>query len=98
MSWNSTWHSFKGQKLWINVANSTHESFSDVGSLVKGAGLDASLFEGLLGGIEARRMVEILGRYTGEWMRGVFEGRLNKDVLEEEGRFDEVVTVSRDGF
>ena len=75
-SWWATWPLLKGPKLWLNVANTTHETFSDVPTLLQSAGQDATGLNGLLGTIEPAKMLKILVEYSTAWMSGAFAGRL----------------------
>lgn len=94
-SWPAAWPLLKGPKLWVNVANATHESFSDVASLLQAAGEDLAAFSGLLGTIESDEMVRILVDYTTAWMNGVFADDMGK---QEFGEFPKVSVVLKDNF
>lgn len=99
-TWVAAWPQLKGPKLWLEVANTTHMSFSDGVSLMRAAGLDTAPFEGLLGSIEPVELVRILAKYTAAWMDGAFAGKVGGKLLEgkEPGRFPEVTLVRRDNF
>jgi predicted dienelactone hydrolase len=95
-SWVAAWPQLKGPKLWIEIANTTHESFSDAATLVKAAGMDLVALEGLLGTIKPDVLVGILAACTKGWMDGVFEGKLGGALLQgkDMGRFAEVEVVT----
>jgi dienelactone hydrolase len=95
-SWVAAWPHLKGPKLWIEIANTTHESFSDAGTLVKAAGMDLAALEGLLGTIDPGELVGILAAYTKVWMDGVFGEKVSSALLEWKGmgRFPEVEIVT----
>ncbi|KAK5136686.1 hypothetical protein LTR08_002339 [Meristemomyces frigidus] len=99
-SWPATWPLLKGPKLWVDVANATHESFSDVPTLLQAAGQDATALAGLLGTIAPAEMVRVLVAYTTAWMKGVFTGKEGGPLLQgqEPARFPEVSTVMKGNF
>ncbi|KFZ11970.1 hypothetical protein V502_07321 [Pseudogymnoascus sp. VKM F-4520 (FW-2644)] len=81
-SWPAAWPLLKGPKLWVNVANTTHETFSDVPTLLQAAGQDTTALAGLLGTIDPGEMVRILVAYTTAWMEGLFRGEEGGPLLE----------------
>lgn len=95
-SWPTTWPLLKGPKLWVNVANTTHYTFSDVPTLLQSAGQDAEGLADLLGTIEPATMRKVLVDYSTTWMKDVFEGKLEWPLLGE--KFAEVVVVRRANF
>ncbi|OBT67659.1 hypothetical protein VE03_03435 [Pseudogymnoascus sp. 23342-1-I1] len=99
-SWPAAWPLLKGPKLWVDIANATHETFSDVPTLLEAAGEGAEGLEGVLGTIGAGEMRGILVAYVTAWMEGVFAGKEGGPLLDgkETGRFPEVVTVMKSGF
>jgi predicted dienelactone hydrolase len=99
-TWVDAWPQLKGPKMWIEVANTTHESFTDALALTKAAGLDSVALEGLLGTIEAGELVRVMSTYTAEWMKGALDGDLGEILLGncEAETFDEVKIIRRDGF
>ncbi|KAI5462764.1 Alpha/Beta hydrolase protein [Mariannaea sp. PMI_226] len=99
-SWPANWPLLKGPKLWVNVANATHETFSDIPTLLQAAGKNTVELEGLLGTIAPTKMVRILSAYTTAWMEGVFAGREQGPLLqgEEPNRFPEVSIVRKRNF
>ena len=99
-SWLAAWPLLKGPKLWVNVANTTHETFSDVPTLLQVAGQNTAALAGLLGTIAPAEMVRILVAYTTAWMNGVFTGTEGGPLLQgqEPGKFPEVSTVMKGNF
>lgn len=99
-SWLAAWPKLKSSKLWVTVANTTHESFSDALTLLQAAGHNTAAFAGLLGTIAPAEMVQILAAYTTAWMNGAFAGKVGGLLLQgkEPGRFPEVSTVMKSNF
>ena len=91
-TWLAAWQQLKGPKLIVCVANTTHETFSDVPTLLQAAGQSAAPFADLLGTIAPAEMVRILTSYTTSWMNGVFAGKKGRALLQglEQGKFSEV--------
>jgi len=79
-SWPATWPLLKRAKLWVDIANTTHETFSDVLTLLQAAGEDTAALAGLLGTIAPAEMVRILVTYTAMWMNGVLAGKEGRRV------------------
>lgn len=96
-SWPKAWPRLEGPKLWVNVADTTHETFSDIPTLLKAAGQESKAFETLLGSIEPAEMERILVAYTTTWLKGVFAGKEAAPLLHEKkpSKFPEVVTVRK---
>ncbi|KFY01136.1 hypothetical protein V490_01065 [Pseudogymnoascus sp. VKM F-3557] len=96
-SWPATWPLLKGPKLWVDIANTTHVTFSDVPTLLQAAGQDATELAGLLGTIEPDEMVRILVTYTTAWMKGAFAGKEGGPLLEgqEPCKFPEASVVMK---
>lgn len=94
------WPLLKGPKLWVNIANTTHESFSDVPTLLQAAGQSSAQFASILGTIAPAGMVRILVAYTTAWMEGAFAGKEGGPLLhgKEPGRFPEVSTILQGNF
>lgn len=93
-TWNATWPLLYGPKLWVDVANATHFTFSDGPTLFQAAGQSIEPYAELLGAIAPEEMVRILGGYTVSWMEGIFAGAGKgswRDV--QELKFKEVSTV-----
>jgi dienelactone hydrolase len=99
-SWPATWPLLKGPKLWVDIANTTHETFSDVPTLLQAAGQDATELAGLLGTIAPHEMVRILVTYTTAWMKGAFAGKEGGPLLEGQKpcRFPEASVVMKENF
>lgn len=99
-TWVSIWPQLTGPKLWVEVKNTTHMSFSDAPVLLEAAGQDPSLFADLLGTIAAKEVVDIMVAYAKEWVGGAFRGEMMGVLLEgrEEGTFPEVKVIAREGF
>lgn len=96
-SWPAAWPLLKGQKLWLDIANTTHPTFSDVPTLLDASGQGTAALADLLGTIAPAEMVRILVAYTVAWMNGVFKGKVGGPLLEgrQPGRFPEVLTVKK---
>ena len=93
-NYESYWPQMNGPKLWVTVANTTHQDFSDIPSLMQAAGLDTSLLPpDTLGSLAADRMVQILVSYTTRWMTAAFAGKGGPSWKELEG-LDEFAKVS----
>ncbi|KAH8722862.1 PAF acetylhydrolase family protein [Phaeosphaeriaceae sp. PMI808] len=99
-TWLSLWPQLKGPKLWVEVAKTTHMTFSDALVLLKAAGQDTGAFADLLGAIAPAQLVRILVAYTTTWMDGVFKGKMGGALLQgsEHNEFPEVSNVRKDGF
>jgi dienelactone hydrolase len=99
-SWVAAWPQLKGPKLWVTVASTTHESFTDALTLLQAAGQDTAALAGLLGTIAPDKTVRILAAYTTAWMNGAFTGKVGGPLLQgqEPGRFLEVSTVTKSNF
>ncbi|KAK3712715.1 hypothetical protein LTR37_008979 [Vermiconidia calcicola] len=96
-TWLSTFPLLNGPKLWVNIDNTTHYSFSDIATLLAAAGQDATALADLLGTIAPSEMVRILVEYTTAWMDGVFAAKEGEPVLRwrQPRGFPEVSTVER---
>ncbi|KAL5353622.1 hypothetical protein ACLOAV_001659 [Pseudogymnoascus australis] len=81
-----------GAKLWVDIANTTHQTFSDVPALLRASGQDPAALAGMFGTIDSVVMLRILVAYTTAWMDGVFAGKVGGPLLEGEelDRFPEV--------
>ncbi|KFY47227.1 hypothetical protein V494_00091 [Pseudogymnoascus sp. VKM F-4513 (FW-928)] len=99
-SWPATWPLLRGPKLWVDIANTTHQTFSDVPTLFQAAGQDAAALADVLGTIAPDEMMRILVAYTTAWMNGVFAGKQEGPLLEgqEPDRFPEASPVMKDNF
>lgn len=99
-SWLAAWPQLKGPKLWVAVANTTHQSFSDVLTLLQAAGQSTATLGDLLGTIAPAELVRILAAYTAAWMNGAFTGKVKGPLLEgqEPDRFPEVSIVMKGNF
>ncbi|KAK3375746.1 PAF acetylhydrolase [Lasiosphaeria ovina] len=99
-SWLAAWPQLKGPKIVLRVANTTHQSFSDVPSLIVAAGLSTAPFADVVGAIEPAQMVRLLTAYTTAWMDGAFKGREGGPLLQgkEPGRFPEVSVLMKENF
>ena len=99
-SWPEAWPLLNGPKLWVDIANTTHETFSDVPTLLQAAGQDAGALAGVLGTIAPDEMMRIIVAYTTAWMNGVFTGKEGGPLLEgrEPDRFPEASPVMKDNF
>ncbi|KAF2502202.1 hypothetical protein BU16DRAFT_474360, partial [Lophium mytilinum] len=96
-TWVAAWPQIKGPKLWVEVANTTHESFADALTLLQAAGEDTAALAGLLGTIAPAELVRILAAYTAAWMKGAVVGKVGGPLLQgkEPGRFPEVSIVKK---
>lgn len=99
-SWVADWPQLKGPKLWITVANTTHEDFSDIPTLLQAAGQSAAALDGLLGTIAPAELVRTLTAYTVAWMDGAFKGKEGGPLLQgqELDKFPEVSITRTDNF
>ncbi|KAL1612882.1 hypothetical protein SLS60_001112 [Paraconiothyrium brasiliense] len=99
-TWDALWPQLKGPKLWLEVANTTHMSFSDALVLLQAAGQDTAAFADLLGSIAPVELVRLLVAYTTAWMNGAFRGNVGGPLLQgkEPRRFPEVKTVTKGNF
>jgi len=99
-SWVKVWPQLNGPKLWIEVANTTHMSFADGGTLFQAAGQDMAPFADLLGSIAPAQLLQILVAYTTAWMDGALSGKVGGPLLggQEPDRFPEVKTVTKSNF
>lgn len=99
-TWPPVWPLFEGPKLWVKVADTLHETFSDVPTLLQASGKGVREDAHLPGIIEPSEMVKILVAYTTQWMKGVFTGEVGGPLLEghESARFPEVSSVMRENF
>lgn len=99
-SWVAVWPQLKGPKLWLTVANTTHQSFSDALTLLQGAGQNMATLADFLGTIAPAEIVQILAAYTAAWMNGTFAGKIGGPLLqgEEPGRFPEVSIVTKSNY
>jgi len=99
-SWVTLWPQLKGPKLWIEVANTTHQSFSDAPTLLQAVGQNTPALAELLGTIVPAKLMEIIVAYTKDWMNGAFMGKVGGPLLEglEPDRFPEVSTVTKSNF
>jgi len=71
-SWLEAWLALKGPKLVSRVANTTHQTFSDIPAILDAAGQSTEQFEGLLGTIAPQEMLSILVAYTTTWVEAAF--------------------------
>jgi dienelactone hydrolase len=96
-SWVAAWPQLNGPKLWVSVANTTHQSFTDALTLFQAAGQDTAAFASLLGTIAPARLVRILAAYTTAWMHGAFTDKVGGPLLEgeEQDKFPEVSIVTK---
>jgi dienelactone hydrolase len=99
-SWLAAWPQLEGAKMVVQVANTTHETFSDVPTLLQAAGQSTASFADLLGTIPPAKMVRILTTYTTTWMNRAFAGKEGGALLEgqEPGKFPEVLILMKDNF
>jgi dienelactone hydrolase len=98
--WKAAWPLFKGPKLWVKVANTTHQTFCDVPTLLQAAGQDLDAFANLLGTIAPAEMVRTLAAYTTAWMNGAFNGKEGGSLLQgqKEEKYPAVSTVRKGNF
>lgn len=99
-TWLAAWPQLKGPKMVVRVANTTHETFSDVPTLLQAAGQSTAPFADLLGTIAPAEMVRILTTYTTAWMNGAFKGKETGALLQEQepGRSPEVSILMKGNF
>jgi pimeloyl-ACP methyl ester carboxylesterase len=97
----AAWPKFNGPKLWIEVANLTHEGMTDLPTLFQAAGQNTTEFlTDLLGTIAPKQSVRILTAYATEWMKRTFAGEFGEPLLEgqESAKFPEVSTIRKGNF
>ena len=70
--WKKALSQMKGSQLVARIANTTHETFSDVPTLIQSSGQSSAPFADILGTIAPDEMVRILTTYTTKWMHGAF--------------------------
>ncbi|KAF2734642.1 hypothetical protein EJ04DRAFT_493098 [Polyplosphaeria fusca] len=98
-TWVDAWPQLKGPKLWIEVANTTHQSFADMLGLLQVYGVDTTPFADLLGTIAPKKLARILAKYTAAWMNGVFTGKRGPLLRKQEPhRFPEVSIKRKSGY
>ncbi|PVH80021.1 alpha/beta-hydrolase [Cadophora sp. DSE1049] len=99
-SWPEAWPFLKGPKLWVDIANTTHLTFSDGPTLFEASGQDPTAFGDFLGTIPPTRMVRILVEYSTAWMNGVFSGKIGGPLLDgqEPDRFPEASVVMKENY
>ncbi len=99
-SWPEAWPRLKGPKLWVNIANTTHATFTDVPILLQAAGQDLAATADLLGAIAPTEMLRILVAYTTAWMDGVFAGKIGGPLLEshQPSKFPEATIIKTGNF
>ncbi|KAK5123602.1 hypothetical protein LTR85_002640 [Meristemomyces frigidus] len=97
-TWLAAWPQLNGPKLIVHVANTTHETFTDVPTLLQAAGQSAAPLADLLGTIAPAEMVRILTVYTTAWMDGVFANKQGAALLQglEPSKFPDV-SILMDG-
>jgi predicted dienelactone hydrolase len=102
--WEAAWPLFHGPKLWVKVDNTTHQSFTDMATLVKAAGYAeeaaASGLQEFLGTIEPSEMVSILAESTAAWMKAAFESEKGgKFALDKgPGETEDLETLKKESF
>ncbi|KAK0125689.1 hypothetical protein ONS96_009522 [Cadophora gregata f. sp. sojae] len=99
-SWLAAWPFLKGPKLWIDIVNTTHLTFSDGPTLFEASGQDPAALGDFLGTIPPSRMVPILVEYSTAWMNGVFAGKVGGPLLDgqEPEKFPEASVVLKDNY
>ena len=98
--WLAALQQLTGPKLVVHAANTTHETFSDMPTLLQAAGQNTAPFADLLGTIAPAEMVAILTAYTSAWMDGAFAGKEGGPLLDglEPDRFPEVSILMKENF
>jgi len=98
-TWNDMWPQLEGPKLWVDIANATHFTFSDGPTLIQAAGEDLAPYADLLGIIAPEEMARILVNYTASWMSNSFAAESEKSWQEvKELEFPEVSLVNEDNI
>jgi pimeloyl-ACP methyl ester carboxylesterase len=94
------WPELNGPKLWIKVANLSHEAMLDLPTLLQAAGQYTGALADLFGTTAPAEWVRIVTAYATEWMNGTFAGEMGGPLLEgqEPDRFPEVSIVRKDNF
>lgn len=93
------WPQLKGAKLVVHIANTLHQSFTDVATLLQAARQSTVPYKDLLGTIAPAKMVRILAAYTTAWMNA-FKGKEGGALLQgqEPGKFPEVSIMIKGNF
>jgi dienelactone hydrolase len=99
-SWPAAWPLLTGPKLWVDIADTQHQTFSDIPTLLASAGQDPSALGDVLGTIPPAAMVKILTTYTTAWMNGVFKKKIGGPLLSGDSptQFPRVKTVRSTNF
>lgn len=99
-SWQRAWPQMEGPKMYVKVADTTHQTFSDVPMLFEADGQDLAPYADLLGTIPPAKMVRLLTAYTTAWMNGAFKGKVGGPLLEghELDKFPEVEILRKGNF
>jgi dienelactone hydrolase len=99
-SWPEAWPLLTGPKLWVDIADTKHQTFSDIPTLLESAGQDPASLGEVLGTIPPANMVKILATYTTAWMNGVFKKKIGGLLLsgDEPNPFPRVTTVRSANF
>ncbi|KAF2671637.1 hypothetical protein BT63DRAFT_175996 [Microthyrium microscopicum] len=99
-TWLAMWPQILAAKLIVRVGNTTHQTFSDVPTLLEAAGQSTKPLADVLGTIDPAQMVRIVIAYTTEWMNGAFAGKEGGALLkgQEPDKFPEVSITLRANF
>ncbi|KAH6618423.1 PAF acetylhydrolase family protein [Boeremia exigua] len=95
------WPKLNGPKLWVEIANLTHEGMTDLPTLFQAVKENnTEMLAQLLGTIAPEQSVGILAAYALEWMKYTFAGIMGEPLLEDHGcnQFPEVSIVRKGNF
>ena len=95
------WPKLNGPKLWVEIANLTHEGMTDLPTLFQAAGQNSTeTSTHLLGTVMPKQSVRILTAYAIEWMKCTFAGMIRGPLLDgyESDEFPEVSIVRKGNF
>jgi hypothetical protein len=98
--WRKIWPELRGPKLWMKVANVSHEGMTDFPTMIQAAGPGTGIPADLFGTTAPIECIRILTAYTTEWMNGAFAGKVGGTLLlgHESDRLPEVSTVLKENF
>jgi dienelactone hydrolase len=97
-SWATTWRNLRSWRLELEVAGTTHGSFTDFPLLVDALGLPAEMLKALtnvVGSISGQRNTDIVRVYLSAFFGTVFGGRESRLLVKQSDAYPEVSFVSK---